>query len=423
MVPAPSSPALTPALLTAIAERFGTPTWVYDLDAMDDAAGALEAAFDGAPHLVAYAVKANSAGPLLKRFAARGLGADVVSGVELALAMAAGISPEKIVFSGVAKTNDEIDRALLAGDRGILALQAESAEELHRIAARATTLGRIARVAIRINPELASIDTHQGIATGHDDAKFGVPVSDLAPAYAALEAPSLAFQGLSVHAGSQLLSTGDYLEAARILLRTAKDCPRRSELRFLDSGGGFGIDYGDQEPVPPGRFVAETRALCKEFGFGDLPLHIEPGRVLVAPYGHLLTRVVQRKEVAASGGSKRRWLMIDAGMNDLVRPAMYQARHRVTPIADGDSSKDLAEFRVVGPICESSDDFGFHRLPEGLPDGALVLLRDGGAYGYPMASRYNGRGFAAEVFVTGGTVGAAKEREPEQAFLDDRLRF
>lgn len=400
--------------------RIGTPTYVYDLDAMAAEARELVAAFDEAPHLVAYAVKANAAGPVVRALAAEGCGADVVSGAELLLALRCGVSPARILYSGVAKRDDEIDLAIGVGDNGIHSLNVESVEEIPRIAARASAQGRIARITLRINPgvKAAELDTHSYIATGHDKAKFGVPLASLADAIAALDAASGVVQlvGITAHAGSQLTSIDAYLASARVVFDTAKSLRSRFALEFVDSGGGFGIDYGEGPPPRPAEYIRAARAAQREAGLGDLALYCEPGRSLVGAHGVLLSKVIQRK--VAPGDPPRRWMMVDAGMNDLLRPALYQARHRVVPLRLTESAR-LLPYRVVGPVCESSDDFGVHDLPEG--DVAEVAFLEAGAYGYALASRYNGRALPAEVFLRNGTIAVVRARKPTTDWVDDRI--
>ncbi len=397
--------------------RVGTPSYVYDLDGMVGDARALHAAFEGAPHLVSYAMKANSAGPVVRALAEAGCGADVVSGAELVLAMRCGIAADAIVYSGVAKTDEELDLAITAGHDGILAIQAESVEEIARVDARARALGRTARISLRLNPALDadSLDTHRHINTGHDEAKFGIPLASIPTAFAAAAASRhLTLVGLTAHVGSQVTATDGYLASARVVFRVAREARGRFPLRFVDTGGGFGIDYGAGCPVTPADFIRATRALQAEHGLEDLMLGCEPGRSLVGAHGVLVAKIIQQK--VGDGG--RRWLMIDAGMNDLMRPALYQARHRVVPLATT-TGEPTATWKVVGPVCESSDDFGPHELPEA-PVGHVALL-DAGAYGYSMASRYNGRAFPAEVFLRGGRIVAVKERRPLADWVDDCL--
>jgi len=394
--------------------RIGTPAYVYDLDAIVAGARRLQAAFDDAPHLVAYAVKANSAGPIVKALVAEGCGADVVSGAELLLARRAGVAPMHIVYSGVAKTDAELDLAVGAG---IGAIQVESVEEIPRIAARAKNAGKRARVSLRINPgvDAEALDTHSYIATGHDDAKFGVPVSSVPDALALLEseAAHLKLVGVGAHVGSQFTTTDAYVASARVVFDFAK---RLSGLEFVDTGGGFGIDYGGGCAVSPADFIRAARALQKEMGLDGLALYCEPGRSLVGAHGVLVARVVQRKESLKSN-VVRRWTMIDAGMNDLMRPALYQARHRIVPLVD--PGGDRVDARVVGPVCESSDDFGIHPLPAAPIEHVAIL--DAGAYGYSMASRYNGRPLPAEVFLRDGAVVHVHPRKPVEDWIDDRF--
>lgn len=392
-----------------------TPTYVYDLDGVATEARELRAAFDGAPHLVAYAVKANTAGPIVRALAAEGCGADVVSGAELAVALGCGVAPERIVYSGVAKTDDELTRAVAVGERGIGSIQIESVEEIARVEARARAAGRRARVSIRINPSVSrdAIDTHAHIATGHDEAKFGVPLADVGAALVAIRASShVALVGLGVHVGSQFTSLDAYLEAARVLFTAARDARASGHrLEVVDAGGGFGVDYGDGCPVRPSDFVRAARREQRAFGLDDLALYVEPGRSLVAAHGVLIASVVQEKVAVG-----RRWLMIDAGMNDLVRPALYQARHRIVTLERG--SDAVAEWHVVGPVCESSDDFGAHELPSPPPRDVAIL--DCGAYGFTMASQYNGRALPVEVFLRGGAIASRSRRAPA-TWVESRL--
>jgi len=389
----------------------GTPAYVYDLDAMVADATELDAAFGARPHLVCYAVKANTAGPIVRAFAARGLGADVVSGPELMVAVACGVPARRIVYSGVAKTDAEIDLAITTG---IGAIQVESVEEVSRVAARARACARSARVSVRINPGLDEIDTHAHVATGHDEAKFGVALPDVPRALDAIAAADeLALVGLASHVGSQFTRTNEYVASAAVLFDVARSTIERgAALEFVDAGGGFGIDYGAGCPVRPADFVRETIALQAARGLDHLTLHIEPGRALVGAHAVLIASVIQPKESA-----DRRWAMIDAGMNDLIRPALYQAVHRIVPLRR--EGGPYAPWRVVGPVCESSDDFGEHPLPRPLP--RHVALLDAGAYGFTMASRYNGRALPAEVFLSGGAVASVTARKPAEDWVSSRL--
>ncbi|HSY21465.1 MAG TPA: diaminopimelate decarboxylase [Polyangiaceae bacterium] len=421
--------------LSELVREMNTPAYVYDVDAMTAEALALESSFDGAPHLVAYAMKANSAGGVVRALTGAGCGVDIVSGAELRLARSCDVPPERIVFSGVAKDEAEIDLAIGTGPQGIGAIQIESVEEVARVAARARALGRTARVSLRVNP---SVDltgaTHKNIATGHDAAKFGVPREDAVRAVALVEqSPELRLVGMAAHAGSQFMSTSPYLESARVLfglVRGLREEGRARSLAYVNSGGGFGVDYAAAVPAPegtggraaaerparplPADFVRAVQAEQRAAGLGELALYVEPGRSLVAPHGVLLARVIQAKIAA-----HRRWLMIDAGMNDLLRPALYQALHRIVPIQTT-LAEATASWRVVGPVCESSDDFGDHELPLDPPREVAIL--DAGAYGYVMASVYNGRQLPVEVFVRGGRVASHTARASTDAWVAERAR-
>ena len=414
------------AITVVAAANVPTPAYVYDLDAIERAADELERAFDGAPHGVFYAVKANSAGSIVRALASRGFGADVVTGAELLLASRCGIGADAIVYSGVAKSDEELDFAVSAGPRGIRAIQIESVEEIARVDARARASNRVARVAIRVNPgiELEELDTHAHVATGHDEAKFGVAKEDLADALAAIEASEhVALVGISSHVGSQFFVTTPYVAAARAACAIAREVRAKTPLEFVDTGGGFGVDYSGREHAKPADFVRAALAVMKEERVADLALHVEPGRALVARMGILVARVIQRK----ASRSGKRWLMIDAGMNDLIRPALYQAKHRVvasdvTPVPGAPAR--VVPQRVVGPICESADDFGEHSLPERGFDHVAIL--DAGAYGFTMASRYNGRAIASEVFLRTENgekrVVSVVPRAPIEAWADERAK-
>lgn len=387
-----------------------TPAYFYDLSAIHSRVGKIRSAFGDAPHLIAFAVKANSAGSIVRTITEAGAGVDAVSGGELLLARRLGVPPRKIVLSGVAKRDDEIDLAIT---EDILALQSESVVELGRIAARARALGAVARVSIRINPSVL-IDSHAHIATGHDAAKFGVAQSDMAEALRVISenGSHLSLVGLSTHVGSMLKVPDAYLESARVVTTNAKQARAQGHaLEYVDFGGGFGIDYGSGPASPPEDFARAALGLLNEEGLSDLMLVVEPGRSLVGSYGVLVSSVVHAK---ISGD--RRWLMIDAGMNDLLRPALYQARHRIEPV---DAPSGDTNYRVVGPVCESTDDFGDYSFGE-VP--THVVIRDTGAYSFTMASEYNGRPLPAEVFVEQGKVVHVRPSPGVEAWIEQRLR-
>lgn len=409
-------------LARLLAEGLPTPSYVYDLDGVVARARDISAGFGDQPHLVCYAVKANSAGPILRRLAVEGCGADVVSGGELELALACGVAPSKIVFSGVAKRDEELALALGAGGKGaILSTQIESVEEIPRIERVAARLGVRAPVSLRINPGVEA-DTHAHIATGHDEAKFGIPRADLERAFDVLrESKHVDLLGLSSHVGSQLTTTDAYAVAARILLElaTVAESALGRRLSFIDFGGGFGVDYGTGCPATPRDFAAVVRDLVRAQNRSETRILCEPGRSLVASFGVLVSKVIMRK-IARPSGVMREWLMIDAGMNDLIRPALYQALHRIEPIECATPEGAYgAEVRVVGPVCESSDDFGTHAMP---PSGFdHVVIRDAGAYGFTMASQYNGRPVPTEVFLSEGEIVARLESPGVPAWIASRL--
>lgn len=387
------------------------PAYVYDVDGMTETLRSLKHAFGDAPHLVAYAIKANSAGTVVRALAADGAGVDAVSGAEVQLALACGVPAQKLVMSGVAKTDAELDLAI---SRGLLAIQAESVEELSRIAARARAVGRRADVSLRLNPGI-EIDSHSHIATGHDEAKFGISEGDLSAAYAVIDGSNgdLAQVGLSTHIGSMMTSTDAYGRSARKLCELTRERRERvSTFKYVDFGGGFGVDYGGAPSVPPSDFAHTCVRSLRDAGLSDLQIVVEPGRSLVAPFGVVVARLVQTKRSA-----ERRWAMINAGMNDLIRPALYSAKHRIELL---EAAPQEPEWRVVGPVCESSDDFGAHPLgPD--PEG-LVAIRDAGAYGFVMASEYNGRALPSEIFLQGGQIAAVSRSAGAEAWVARRLQ-
>ncbi|MBM4363558.1 MAG: diaminopimelate decarboxylase, partial [Deltaproteobacteria bacterium] len=370
----------------------GTPAYVYDLDAIHEGARAMVAELGPAPNEVAYAIKANSAGSIVRTVARAGAGAEVVSRGELEVALGAGVPPDRISTTSVAKQDHELDALIGAGVRVI---QLESVEEVPRIAARARALGATARIAFRVNPAV-SIDTHAHVATGHEDAKFGVALADIGAAFALADAePSLRVVGVGAHVGSTLKTVESYLTSARVVLEVAR--ARRAaggSLSQVDFGGGFGIDYGPGPLPAPVEYLRAARRLVQESGLADLAIVVEPGRSMVAAHGVLVSSVIQSKR-----GRGRSWAFLDAAMNDLVRPALYGARHRIEPL---DQLPAAPAWSVAGPVCESADVFGEHELGDPLP--RRVVIRDAGAYGFAMASEYNGRALPAEVFVSGGRV-------------------
>jgi len=386
--------------LTAIGRDAGTPTYVYSAAAIRAAYEAFDRAFGAHPHTIHYALKANSTLAIVRLLGALGSHVDANSGGELDLALHAGFTPDRIVFTGVGKTPGELARAVALGVR---AINVESAGELDRIARLAAERGTRARVALRVNPDIDS-RTHPHIATGLRDNKFGVPIEQAPALYREMAArPSLVPAGLHVHLGSQITVLEPVRRAAAAvaaLARELRDAGIRIE--YLDLGGGLGIPYDDQ-PVPgPAEYAAAVLPAVREAG---LPLVLEPGRVIVGPAGVLVMTVIDVKQFP--GG--RRFVVLDGGMSELIRPALYGAFHRIEPVAPRSGASVPCD--VVGPICESSDTFGRDRLLPPLEPGDLVVACDAGAYGSAMASNYLRRPLPAEVLVDAGRWQVIRRRQ------------
>jgi diaminopimelate decarboxylase len=403
--------------LDQIAEHVGTPSYVYSRAAVEDAYRSIDAALSAVPHMVAYAIKANGNLALLSKLAKLGSGADIVSGGELARALRAGFSPEKVVFSGVGKTDPEIAAALRAGIRS---LHVESAPEIDAIEAIAKELGVVAKIALRVNPDVDAA-THPYIATGLHQTKFGLELDvarSLLPRI--LQSPHLQLEGVACHIGSMVLSPEPIGDAVAITARFACECVAAgAKLTTLDAGGGWPILYGNEERDAQSRTVfGQTIINGLARGGADklgLTLIVEPGRSIVGDSGVLLTRVVYVKE---QGG--KRFVIVDAAMTELIRPALYRAYHAVVPVAD---PKDAPETPadLVGPVCESGDFFAQDRPLPPLSRGDLVVIRGAGAYGAAMSSTYNSRPFAAEVLVDGAGFQVIRARQAtEDMWRDER---
>ncbi len=393
--------------LESIAERHGTPSFVYAGRAIDEAYRQIDEALEFKDHLIAYAVKANGNLAVLRRLAEAGCGADIVSGGELARALKAGIPPERIVFSGVGKQRAEIEAALNAGIRS---LHIESEAEVNTIEEVATALGKVANVSIRVNPDVDP-QTHPYIATGLRQSKFGLSMSAtraLLPRIA--ESEHLRFEGLAMHIGSQLGSPEPLREAVTLVSVFARECIDAGyPLQNLDVGGGWPMTYGHEDaPFPePHVFGEAIRAGLEAGGIleEDFTLVTEPGRALVGDAGVLLSRVIYVKDQG-----EKRFVIVDAAMNDLIRPSLYQAYHAILPVAAAAEGCALREVDVVGPICESGDFLARDRELPPLAEGDLVAVRGAGAYAREMASTYNARPHAAEVMVDKGEERLIRER-------------
>ncbi len=393
--------------LAAIAAKAGTPTWVYSGATMRNRYQALTGAMKdaGLDMHVHYAVKANDSRAVLSLFASQGAGADVVSGGELLKARHAGIPASRIVYSGVGKSFAELRLAL---QEDIGQINVESAEELAMISTLATEQGGTARIALRINPDVEA-GTHDKISTGRATDKFGIPYNDAAALYAkAASLPGIQPVGLAVHIGSQILDLGPYRAAfARVadLVRTLRqmDLP----VETVDCGGGLGINYrNDAAPSPAGL----AAAIKGSFHNLDVRLAMEPGRWLVGPAGVLLASVVLVKQTA-----QEPFVVLDAAMNDLVRPAMYDSWHGIVPVSPTDAVAPVQPCSVVGPVCESSDTFARSRSLPSLSPNAYVAILESGAYGAVMSSTYNARPMAAEVWVDDGRWSIIRDRQTVQA--------
>ena len=387
--------------LADIAAKHGTPTYVYSAASIDAAFREYQTALYGRPHLICYAVKANSNLAILNRLARLGAGFDVVSGGELERVMRAGGDAGKVVFSGVGKTRSELALAL---DRGIRCFNIESESELRQLADIAGELGKTAPVSIRINPDVDA-GTHPYISTGLRENKFGVDASTARRLYMmARDSDALNPMGLDCHIGSQILDINPFLESVDFLTAVINDLSKEGiKLSHLDVGGGLGVSY--ETPAP--KIDDYIAALLDRLSTMDLELILEPGRSIVAMAGALLTKVEYLKPT-----SQRHFAIVDAAMNDLLRPALYGAWQEICPVKP--RSGEVLEWDVVGPVCETADFLGKAR-PLSLSEGDLLSIMGAGAYGYSMTSNYNSRPRAAEVLVDGATTHLISERESVDA--------
>ncbi len=388
-------------LLAEIAARFGTPTYVYSRAAIESAYAAYAAALRDRHSMVCYAMKANSNLAVLNLLARAGSGFDIVSGGELARVIAAGGDPRKVVFSGVGKTEGEIAQALAAG---ILCFNLESAAELDMVEGVAAAIGRRARVSVRVNPDVDP-GTHPYISTGLKSNKFGVAYADTLPLYRrAAGMTHVEVVGIDCHIGSRINDVSPYIEAADRLLDLVDALSRDGiELAHIDFGGGLDIRYRDENPPPAAELIGALLARTDARGHGDKMLMFEPGRSIVGPAGALLTRVTIVKP-----GIEKSFVVVDAAMNDLIRPALYDAWMEVQPAQQ--RSGDERSYDIVGPICESGDWLARGRTLSVEP-GDLLAILGAGAYGMTMASNYNSRCRAAEVMVDGAQVHEIRRRE------------
>ncbi|HYC71346.1 MAG TPA: diaminopimelate decarboxylase [Opitutaceae bacterium] len=407
--------------LAAVAQLHGTPTYVYSAQTIADNYRRLATSLAGLDLSICYAMKANSNLAVLRHFANLGAAFDLVSGGELRRVLAAGGDARRSVFAGVGKSEAEIRLALEAG---VFGFHVESEPELARINHVAGQLGRKAPIAIRVNPNVDA-KTHAKITTGKSENKFGIPLDAAAAAYAAAaKFPHLEIKGVQMHIGSQLTTVGPFVEAVQKVLPFVHELKRAHGIRYFSIGGGIGIVYQDalasgarewwdakpegQRPLTPEAYGAALLPLLRPLG---LQILLEPGRFMVGNAGVLLSRVEYLKR-----GSGKNFLILDAAMNDLVRPAMYEAYHELVPLLR-DTARPALTADLVGPICESGDCFAKDRTVQALGEGEVVAFMSAGAYGFAMASRYNSRCLPAEVLVSGSRFELVNPRESFDAVL------
>jgi diaminopimelate decarboxylase len=389
--------------LATVADAVGTPTYVYSAASVRAAFARLSAALDGLPVHIHYAMKANSNLALLQVVRECGAGVDVVSAGELHRARLAGFAGAHIVFAGVGKTRLDLEYAL---DAGVQCVNVESEAELELLSEVAVARGAVAPVSLRINPGVVDVTAgHAYIATGEEGSKFGIPITrGLAAAQRAAALPGIALIGLDMHIGSQIADVAAFADAQqrlRRLLDAVRDAGIRT-VRIIDVGGGFPVAYRDGEPIAD--LDGFARVLRDTFGDAGVDLIVEPGRFLVAEAGVLLTRVLYRKESGA-----KHFMIVDAGMNDLLRPSHYEAHHEIEPVLPTSASTQTVD--VVGPVCESGDFLALNRAMPNVGSGTLLAVRNAGAYGYVMSSTYNSRPRPAEVLVDGDRWGVVTVRE------------
>jgi diaminopimelate decarboxylase len=395
--------------LTDIAAAFGTPTYVYSARMLTERFQSLDRAFADVPHRVHYAIKANSTLAIVRHLRAAGAAADVNSGGELEVALRAGFAPSEIVFTGVGKSRAELERAV---SLGLAAINAESLGEVERIGAIARAQGRTVDVAVRINPDVDA-GSHRHISTGSRTTKFGVAIGDARTLVDTItRQPGLRLVGLHVHVGSQITSLAPLARGAAIVADLARELIAQGvPLTHLDLGGGLGIAYeAGQTVIDPKDYAAALMPIVRSTG---LTLLLELGRWIVGPAGVLVTEVVDLKRRSDEG-----WFVVaDAGMTDLMRPALYGAYHRVEPVVPRQGEPMLAD--IVGPVCETTDTLAAGRAIPPVEVGDLLAIRDAGAYGSVMASNYNRRPMAAEVMIENGRPHLIRRRQS----IDDMLQW
>lgn len=382
-----------------IAEKAGTPVYIYSHNTLVQHLNAYKDAFDEQPHIICYALKANSNPAILRTLAKNGAGADVVSGGELYLALKAGIPARKIVYAGVGKTDEEIARALKAR---ILIFNVESSDEMAAINRVAGSMKIKAPIALRVNPDI-NPKTHPYISTGLKESKFGIPIEEALENYRlAKKLPNLKIVGIHKHIGSQIITLQPFVDALKkiiILAKTLRD--EGIVIKNLNIGGGLGIPYNDERPPHPKELSKAILPLIKASG---LDIIIEPGRSIAGNAGIFVTKVLYKKK-----HPEKEFVIVDGGMNDLLRPSLYSAFHNVLPLKKNSRKKTRCD--IVGPICESGDFLAKDRKLNGLKQGEMIAIMSSGAYGFTMSSNYNSRPRVAEVMVKGNKFYIVRERE------------
>ena len=407
-------------VLTGLAQRFGTPLFVYSRAAMLAALASYTRALQGRRHLLCYAMKANSTLAVLQTFAQAGCGFDIVSGGELSRVLAAGGDPAKVVFSGVGKTRADMRQALLAGVR---CFNVESLGEIDALNQEARALGRTAPVSLRVNPDVDA-GTHPYISTGLKGNKFGIAHDEAVAAYRhAAALPGLRVVGIDCHIGSQITQLEPFFDALDRVLDLVEAVEAEGiPIHHVDVGGGLGITYTDEQPPDAGTLVAGVLQRMDARGHGNREVLFEPGRSLVGNAGVLLTEVLYLKpgrEVETAAGGGKNFCIVDAAMNDLVRPALYQSWMAIEPCRQREEPTNIWD--IAGPVCESGDWLGRDRVLA-LQIGDVLAVLSAGAYGMAMASNYNTRPRAAEVMVDGDRAHLIRQREAIEAlYADERL--
>lgn len=385
--------------LREIGSKFGTPVYVYSARTLKRHYSVFDSAFDGIPHIVCYSLKANSNLAILSLLGGLGSGADVVSFGELSKALKAGIPPEKIVFSGVGKKEEELEKAV---KKRILLINVESEGELKKLKEVCERVGSKANLSIRVNPDIDP-KTHPYITTGLRKNKFGIGIKDAEKLYLSIRGDRyLKPVGISSHIGSQILELSPFLQAVRSLLDLGERLRSSGiPIQYLDIGGGLGIPYKDENPPHPDEYAKRIKELLID---KDYTLILEPGRVIVGNSGVLLTRIIYIKKT-----EEKTFYIVDAAMNDLIRPALYDAYHEILPV-DGREKRKI-KVDVVGPVCESADFFAKGRKIAKQNEGDMLAIMSAGAYGFSMSSNYNLRGRPPEVLVSGKDCYLIRKRE------------